>query len=86
MIKIIRGTYGYVDKDGVVSPKTSKDAPFELDKDKEARLVDQGVAEYVESEEEPAKAPAKKQVKKVVKKSKEADEDEPPVISAADPE
>ena len=91
MIRIIRGVYGFVDKDGVVRPKTSKDEPFETDDDKEARLVKQGVAEYVsvepeEADEEPEKKPApKKSTKKASKKSEDAEE-EPPVISAADPE
>ena len=107
MIRIIRGVYGFVDKDGVVRPKTSKDGPFETDDDKEARLVKQGVAEYVSVEpeeadeepeaeplpvepeaadEEPEKKPApKKSTKKASKKSEDAEE-EPPVISAADPE
>ena len=107
MIRIIRGVYGFVDKDGVVIPKTSKDGPFETDDDKEARLVKQGVAEYVsdepeeadeepeaeplpvepeEADEEPEKKPApKKSTKKALKKSEDAEE-EPPVISAADPE
>ena len=54
MIRIIRGVYGFIDKDGVVRPKTSKDGPFETDDDKEARLVKQGVAEYVSDEPEEA--------------------------------
>lgn len=107
MIRIIRGVYGFIDKDGVVRPKTSKDGPFKTDDDKEARLVKQGVAEYVsdepeeadeepeaeplpvepeEADEEPEKKPApKKSTKKDSKKSEDAEE-EPPVISAADPE
>lgn len=47
MIKIVQSTYGYLDKNGVVKPKTSKDEPFELTEEQEARLVDLGVAEYV---------------------------------------
>lgn len=48
MIRIIQGTYGYIDKNGIVKPKTAKDDPFELeDKDREAELVTLGVAEYV---------------------------------------
>lgn len=47
MIKIIKGTYGYMDKNGIVKPKTEKDGPFELTKEQEARLVRLGVAEYV---------------------------------------
>ena len=46
--------YGFIDKDGVVRPKTSKDGPFETDDDKEARLVKKGVAEYVSDEPEEA--------------------------------
>lgn len=47
MIHIIRGVYGYLDKDGIVRTKTEADAPFELLPDQEARLVRIGVAEYV---------------------------------------
>lgn len=47
MIKIVQGTYGYKDKNGIVRPKTSKDEPFSLPAEQEARLVGLGVAEYV---------------------------------------
>lgn len=61
MIKITKGVYGYVTKNGAVKPKTPQDEPFELTPEKEARLVGLGVAEYVggaspapaESAEEP---------------------------------
>ncbi|XCH78326.1 MAG: Rho termination factor N-terminal domain-containing protein [Candidatus Dehalobacter alkaniphilus] len=46
MIKIIAGTFGYFDGRKVV-PKTSADAPIELDAALEKRLVDKGVAAYV---------------------------------------
>ena len=71
MIRIIKGTYGFVGNDGVVSPKTPKDEPFTTKAEEEARLVALGVAEYVdvqeESEiaaEEPEKAEAAKEEKK----------------------
>lgn len=51
MIKIIKGTYGYIDKNGIVQPKTSKDEPFTLSKEEEERLVKRGVAKYVEAAE-----------------------------------
>ena len=52
MIKIIQGTYGYIDENGIVRPKTAKDAPFELeDKSREAELVALGVAEYADGTE-----------------------------------
>lgn len=52
MIKIIQGAYGYIDENGIVKPKTAKDAPFELeDKSREAELVALGVAEYVDGTE-----------------------------------
>ena len=56
MIKIIKGVYGYVNKNGSVKPKTPKDEPFELSKEQEERLVKLGVAEYVggETPAEPA--------------------------------
>ena len=47
MIQIVRGVYGYLDKDGIVRPKTEADEPFELSPEQEARLVGIGVAQYV---------------------------------------
>ena len=47
MIKIVRGVYGFMDKNGIVRPKTAADEPFELLPEQEARLVRLGVAEYV---------------------------------------
>ena len=47
MIKIVRGVYGFKDKNGIVRPKTEADEPFELLPEQEARLVSIGVAEYV---------------------------------------
>lgn len=47
MIKIVRGVYGFMDKDGIVRPKTEADAPFALLPEQEERLVNLGVAEYV---------------------------------------
>ena len=97
MIKIIKGVYGFVNSDGAVQPKTIKDAPFTLDAEKEARLVAQGVAEYVESveadefvpepapEPEPEKKPAKRKSRKKSARKKEPSE-EPPVLEAAVPE
>lgn len=48
MVRIIKGIYGYKNKDGVIEPKTCKDEPFSLTEEQEARLVSKGVAEYVE--------------------------------------
>ena len=56
MIKIVHGVYGYVDKNGIVRPKTEADEPFELLPEQEKRLVRLGVAEYVravKAEQEP---------------------------------
>ena len=47
MIQIVRGVYGFLDKDGIVRPKSEADAPFELLPEQEARLVRLGVAQYV---------------------------------------
>lgn len=47
MIKIVRGVYGFMDKDGIVRPKTAADEPFALQEEQEERLVKLGVAEYV---------------------------------------
>lgn len=46
MIRIINGTYGFV-QGGRILPKTSKSDPFELPPDREQELVDAGVAVYV---------------------------------------
>jgi hypothetical protein len=56
MIKIVRGVYGFMDENGIVRPKTAADEPFALLPEQEARLVRQGVAQYVETvkdEQEP---------------------------------
>ena len=56
MIKIVQGVYGFLDKNGIVHPKTEADEPFELAPEQEARLVNLGVAQYVENvkdEQEP---------------------------------
>lgn len=56
MIQIVRGVYGYLDKDGIVRPKTEADGPFALNPEQEARLVALGVAQYVKNvklEQEP---------------------------------
>ena len=50
MIKIIQGTFG-LKVGNVITPKTSKDEPFSCDEAIEKRLVDTGVAEYVEATE-----------------------------------
>lgn len=47
MIQIVRGVYGFLDKDGIVRPKRETDPPFELLPEQEARLVRLGVAKYV---------------------------------------
>ncbi|MDE7425572.1 MAG: SAP domain-containing protein [Lachnospiraceae bacterium] len=51
MIKIVKGTYGYKEKNGTITPKTEKDKPFVLTDEQEARLVGRGVAVYVKNEE-----------------------------------
>lgn len=47
MIRIIKGTYGYLTELGTVKPWTEKDGPLTLTEEQEARLVGLGVAEYV---------------------------------------
>lgn len=49
MIKIVKGTYGYLDANGIVKPKTAADEPFALTAEQEARLVKKGVAVYVDA-------------------------------------
>ena len=55
MIKIISGTYGHL-VDGRVRPKTAASEPFYLTPAQEARLVERGIAVYVN--EAPAAADA----------------------------
>lgn len=50
MIKIIKGIYGYR-VNGRVEARNPKSAPFKCDPKEEKRLVDAGVAEYVEDTE-----------------------------------
>ena len=57
MIKIIKGTYGYMDEHGIVHPKTADDEPFALTQEQEARLVGLGVAEYVTEPQELSELP-----------------------------
>lgn len=88
MIRIISGTYG-CRENGRVVPKTSKSEPFALDEKEEKRLVDAGVAVYVEGVEAPkktedSKGKEKPKVdKKADKKAVEGVETEtPPSFSA----
>lgn len=51
-IKIIRGTYGFKHtENGVISPKTVKDPPFEVDNKEAERLIALGVAACAEKEQ-----------------------------------
>ncbi|RDY28651.1 hypothetical protein [Lachnotalea glycerini] len=56
MIQIIKGTYGYKEANGTVTPKTSKDGPFSLTEEQEARLIKRKVAVAVEQKEEKVEA------------------------------
>lgn len=51
MIKIITGTYGYVNDKGIIEPKDSSSGPFSLASEKEAELVARGIAVIVEDED-----------------------------------
>ena len=56
MIKLIKGNYGLYDKHTVVL-KTPQDGPFSIaNKDEEKRLVDKGIAVFVDVEEPQAPA------------------------------
>ncbi len=48
-VKIVRGTYGHWNGKAVVA-KNSDSEPFELDEKKAQRIVDLGVAQYVQKE------------------------------------
>lgn len=52
MIKMVVGSYGYENENGSVRPISEKDGPFKLSADKEKRLVDLGVAVYVDADGE----------------------------------
>lgn len=94
MIKIIKGTYGYVGENGIPTPKTCNDEPFSMNPEEEQRLIELGVAVHVDDEaeapkkakEEP-KAEPKKQAskKKKAKNKKDTADEEPPAFEAADP-
>lgn len=56
MIQIVQGTFGYWNGTSVV-PKTSKDGPLELEPTLEQRLVEKGVAVYVNAEPQAPAAP-----------------------------
>lgn len=61
MIRIIKGVFGWFDGRRVI-PLTEDDGPVSIDHDLEARLVDEGIAEYVG---EPATEPAPVEAPKV---------------------
>jgi len=50
LVKIVRGTYGHWDGKAVVAKNAASD-PFELDETKAKRIVDLGVAQYVQEAE-----------------------------------
>lgn len=56
MIKIVKGTYGQRIGERII-PKTEADGPFETTPEQERRLVDLGVAVYVETKSVANKAP-----------------------------
>lgn len=56
MIQIVQGTFGYWNGTSVV-PKTSKDGPLELEPALEQRLVEKGVAVYVNAAPQAPAAP-----------------------------
>lgn len=51
MIKIIKGVYGYRNKNGVIEPKTAESPAFSLTEEQEIRLVKRKVAVFVENQE-----------------------------------
>ena len=75
MIRIIAGTYGYKDRNGILQPKTAASKPFSVAPDEEKRLVASGVAAYVEQAvpestgKEAAPRPSKTRSKATSKKS-----------------
>lgn len=84
MIKIVKGSYG-LRVGTTIKPINAGDAPIEIEKDQEARLVKLGVAVYVGAEQESTPVTKGQKGKKgSVKESPEQDE-ELPELSAEDP-
>ena len=84
MIKIIKGTYGYR-VNGRVEAKTNKSAPFKCDPKEEKRLVEAGVAVFVEETEKvvtPTENAKKVAEKKSTAKKTVADTEPAPVFNA----
>lgn len=88
-IKVIRGGCGifYTDKSGTKrhALKTPENGPFECNDEQAYRLVQAGVAVYIEEQ------PGHADIKKTVKRSKTAefdsdDDEQPPQLNVADPE
>ena len=57
MIKIIAGTFGYYNGRKVI-PLTNADGPQKLDPELEARLVKDGIAEYIDADQAKPEDPA----------------------------
>lgn len=53
MIRIISGVYGYVKENGLVVGVKPGDPPISIDPNREAELVREGVAEYIDSVKSP---------------------------------
>ena len=97
MVKIIKGTYGYVGENGIPTPKTCNDEPFSVNPEEEQRLIELGVAVHVDDEAEapkkakeepkaePKKQASEKSTKKKAKNKKDTADEEPPAFEAADP-
>ncbi len=81
LIKIIRGTYGYTNKNGRIEPKNKNDEAFEVTDAEGRRLILLKVAEEVTSlnqkkeTKESEKAPAESQTKAVEEPEKSSEEE-----------
>lgn len=86
-IRIIRGVYGFKNKDGFIKAKSAKDEPFELDDIKAKELIEKGIAEAIKENAKVAteELPEKPEKKSSKSKKKEAEEDAP-VLTAEMPE
>lgn len=76
MIRIVKGTFGYFDGRRVV-PVTFADGPQGYDPELEARLVSEGVAEYVADGSKPGCKAAADPVVETETETEEAESDEP---------
>ena len=80
MIRIVKGTFGYFDGRRVV-PVTAADGPQSYDPELEARLVSEGVAEYVGEADHSVTVTPHVDVRVVVEADSEPESEEEPALA-----